>query len=145
MATTVPEVKLVTLTIDGVSVQVPEGTTIWDAAREAGIEIPALCHDPRYDPVGVCRMCVVDIGERVLAASCVRACEDGMTVETVSPRVEKQREMLTEMLMADQPEVDPKQTTTADNELLALAERYGVERENRMPGENGRPPTTPSR
>ena len=139
MATTVPEVKLVTLTIDGVSVQVPEGTTIWDAAREAGIEIPALCHDPRYDPVGVCRMCVVDIGQRVLAASCVRACEDGMTVDTVSPRVEKQREMLTEMLMADQPEVDPKQTTTADNELLALAERYGVERENRMPGENGRP------
>ena len=139
MATTVPEVKLVTLTIDGVSVQVPEGTTIWDAAREAGIEIPALCHDPRYDPVGVCRMCVVDIGGRVLAASCVRACEDGMTVDTVSPRVEKQREMLTEMLMADQPEVDPKQTTTADNELLALAERYGVERENRMPGENGRP------
>ncbi len=121
MSSTIEDVKLVTLTIDGSSVTVPEGTSIWDAAREAGIEIPALCHDPRYSPVGVCRMCVVDIGQRVLAAACVRTCEEGMTVDTVSPRVEKQRAVLTEMLMADQPEVDAKQTTTADNELLELA------------------------
>jgi NADH dehydrogenase/NADH:ubiquinone oxidoreductase subunit G len=58
----------ITLTIDGRKVSVPPGTTIWEAARQQGIEIPALCHSPRLKPVGVCRMCVVDVGERVLAA-----------------------------------------------------------------------------
>ena len=71
------------LTIDGRAVRVAPGTTIWDAARRAGIEIPVLCHDPRLAPVGVCRMCVVDVGERVLAAACVRECEEGMEVRSV--------------------------------------------------------------
>ena len=64
----------------------PEGTTIYDAAKGAGIDIPVLCHDERYDPVGVCRMCVVDVGARVYAAACVRPCEDGMEVKTVDAR-----------------------------------------------------------
>ncbi len=68
----------VKLTINDQELTVPAGATIWEAAREAGIEIPALCHDPRLAPVGVCRLCVVDVGERVLAASCVRECTDGM-------------------------------------------------------------------
>ncbi len=75
-------VTTVTLTIDGRKVTVPEGTTIWTAARDMGIEIPALCHDERYDPVGVCRTCVVDVGGRVYAPSCLRACEEGMEVKT---------------------------------------------------------------
>ena len=55
------------VTIDGqAAVTVAEGTTIWTAARDAGIDIPVLCHDERMDPVGVCRMCVVDVGGRVL-------------------------------------------------------------------------------
>jgi len=139
VTTVVPERALVTLTIDGREVTATEGTTIWEAAREAGIEIPALCHDPRYDAVGVCRTCVVDVGGRVLAASCVRPVEDGMEVDTRSPRIEKQRANLVELLMSDQPEVDPKQTTTADNELLEMATRYGVSRTNRFPHEDGRP------
>ena len=67
------------------TVTVPEGTTICDAAKQAGIDIPVLCHDERYDPVGVCRMCVVDVGGRVFAAACVRPCEDGMEVTTATP------------------------------------------------------------
>lgn len=59
----------VTLTIDGRRVSVPEGSTIWEAARRARIEIPVLCHDPRLRPVGVCRLCGGDVGERVLAAA----------------------------------------------------------------------------
>ena len=47
------EVRTVSLTIDGHNVTVPEGTTIWAAAKEVGIEIPVLCHDERYDAVGV--------------------------------------------------------------------------------------------
>jgi formate dehydrogenase major subunit len=112
----------VTLTIDGREVTVAEGTTIWEAAKDIGIDIPVLCHDERYDPVGVCRVCVVDIGARVLAPACVRPCEDGMEVKTSTDSVERQRAMLTRLLLVDQPapEKDPKETTTADNELLVL-------------------------
>ena len=127
----------VSLAIDGRELTVPEGTTIWTAARDAGIDIPVLCHDERYDPVGVCRMCVVDTGGRVFAAACVRPCEDGMQVQTATPDVLDSRAVLTELLISDQPprEQDPKQTTTADNELLALADRFGVGSVSRAGGD----------
>ena len=129
------ESRTVTLSIDGREVIAPEGTTIWEAAKSAGIEIPVLCHDERYDPVGMCRMCVVDVGGRVYAASCVRPVEEGMEVKTATPEVERNRATLTQLLMADQPPTgdDPKEITTGDNELLALARRYGVRRENGLP------------
>src|SRR5688572_3211139 len=92
------EARTVTLTIDGREVTVEEGTTIYAAANDAGIEIPVLCHDERYDPVGVCRMCVVDVGARVLAPACTRPCEDGMEVKTATEGVERQRAMLTKLL-----------------------------------------------
>jgi formate dehydrogenase major subunit len=122
------QARTVTLTIDGAEVTVPEGTTIWTAAKRAGIDIPVLCHDERYDPVGVCRMCVVDVGARAFAAACVRPCEDGMQVKTTTPDVERSRATLTALLLADQParDRDPKQNTTGDNELLALADRFGL-------------------
>ena len=132
--------RTVTLTIDGREVTVAEGSTIWAAAKAAGIDIPVLCHDERYDPVGVCRMCVVDVGAPAYAAACVRACEDGMDVKTATPEVERSRAVLTQLLLADQPERerDPKQTTTGDNELLALADRYEVSREDGLPLASGR-------
>jgi formate dehydrogenase major subunit len=134
------EPRTVNLTIDGREVEVAEGTTIWQAAKDAGIEIPVLCHDERYDPVGVCRMCVVDVGGRVYAAACVRPCEDGMEVKTATPDVERNRATLTQLLLSDQPppESDPKETTTADNELLVLVRRYGVQRQNGLPIGHGR-------
>lgn len=115
----------VELTIDGVPVSVPAGTTIWEAARGAGIEIPVLCHDPRYRPVGVCRMCVVDVGGRVLAASCVRACEPGMKVTASGPAIDEHRKMLTALLLADQPQV-PSQTRPQGSALTQLGARYGL-------------------
>ncbi len=145
MAITAPEsTGTVTLTIDGREVTAPEGTTIWEAAKAAGIDIPVLCHDERFDPVGVCRMCVVDTGAPAFAASCVRACESGMQVKTGTPEVERSRAMLTRLLMSDQPprERDPKQTTTGDNELLALADRYGVT-QGRRPAVRFRPRRRP--
>ena len=122
------EERTVSLTIDGQRLTVPEGTSIWKAARDAGIDIPALCHDERYDPVGVCRMCVVDTGARAFAASCVRPCEPDMEVATSTPEVERSRAVLTELLVVDQPAraEDPKQTTTADNELIAVADTYAI-------------------
>jgi formate dehydrogenase major subunit len=134
------EAPTVHLTIDGVEIEVPEGTTIWQAAKDVGIEIPVLCHDERYDPVGVCRMCVVDVGGRVYAAACVRPCEDGMEVKTATPDVERNRATLTSLLASDQPpeDEDPKETKTADNELLVLVRKYGVQRENGLPVGHGR-------
>ena len=70
------------LTIDGREVTVPAGTTVFDAARLQGIAIPTLCHQQNETPVGVCRLCVVEAGGRVLSASCIRPAEEGMTVTT---------------------------------------------------------------
>src|ERR1700752_3924614 len=100
MALSVPpktDAPAVTCTIDGREVTVPSGTTIYTAAQQLGIEIPVLCHDERYDPVGVCRMCAVDVGGRVLAAACVRPCEEGMEGKTANETVERQRKVLTEL------------------------------------------------
>ncbi|MCB9567161.1 MAG: formate dehydrogenase subunit alpha [Myxococcales bacterium] len=119
-----PEAR-VELTIDGETVHARAGATIWEAAREAGIDIPVLCHDPRYRPVGVCRMCVVDVGGRVLAASCVRPVEAGMKVTAHSPALDRHRTMLTALLMADQPEA-PRQARVQGNLLHVLADRYEV-------------------
>ncbi len=144
MAITTPpptetSVKTVTLTIDGREVTVPEGTTIWTAAKGMGIEIPALCHDERYDPVGVCRTCAVDVGGRVYAASCVRPCEDGMEVKTSTENLEKQRAKLAQLLLVDQPPVeeDPKGSTTGDNLLLDMVRQYGVPQEDGLPRGRG--------
>jgi NADH-quinone oxidoreductase subunit G len=54
--------NLVKLTIDGVQVEVPEGTLIVDAAKKVGIDIPVFCYHPKMEPVGMCRMCLVEIG-----------------------------------------------------------------------------------
>ncbi len=116
----------VSLTIDGEACSVPAGTTIWDAARAIGIDIPALCHDPRLHPVGVCRVCVVDIGQRTLAAACVRPCEADMAVRTDTAEVHRHRRTLVELLLSEQPATSRREATTADDALYALARDCGV-------------------
>jgi formate dehydrogenase major subunit len=116
----------VTLSIDGHQITVPEGTTIWEAARERGIDIPVLCHSPGMEPVGVCRLCVVDIGERVLAAGCVRECSEGMQVDTSSEKVQRNRKMLVELLLSEHPVPCAREQSSGDCELEALARQYGL-------------------
>ncbi|GAB4138028.1 MAG: formate dehydrogenase subunit alpha [Planctomycetaceae bacterium] len=132
---TLTATKHVTLSIDGNSITVPAGTTIWEAARQSGTEIPALCHSPNMEPVGVCRLCVVDVGERVLAASCHRECVEGMDVKTTSPAIEKHRRTLTELLMSEHPTPCVKQQTTGDCDLETLARQYDLECSHRNPEE----------
>src|SRR5690242_15084657 len=93
----------VKLTIDTREVTVPDGTSVFDAARMNGIAIPTLCHQQNETPVGVCRVCLVEAGGRVLTASCVRPAENGMVVTTDSPKVVAARRTVVEMLMADHP------------------------------------------
>lgn len=121
-----PDQPDVTLTIDGQPVTVPAGTTIWQAARDAGIDIPVLCHSEGMDPVGVCRMCVVDVGERVLAPSCMRECQSDMTVDASSEKVEKHRRVLTELLLSEHPVPCARELSSGDCELEALGRQYGL-------------------
>ncbi len=114
------------LTIDGLAVAVPQGTTVFDAARMNGIAIPTLCHQQNEIPVGVCRVCVVEAGGRVLTASCVRPAENGMVVDTRSEKVTAARRTLVELLMADHPSPCARQRNSGDCELEMLARADGV-------------------
>src|ERR671914_758715 len=85
--------ETITLRIDGVLVTVPKGISVLDAARSAGIAVPALCHREDLRPVAVCRVCCVDVrdngtgrGERVYPASCACEAKDKMVVETGAQR-----------------------------------------------------------
>jgi CRP-like cAMP-binding protein/Fe-S-cluster-containing dehydrogenase component len=118
--------SLVELSIDGRAVQVPAGTTVYDAARLNGIAIPTLCHLQNQTPVGVCRLCVVDTGARVLSASCVRPVEPGMKVVTNSEKVLAARKTLLELLMADHPTPCARQSHSGDCELETLAQSAGI-------------------
>jgi len=117
---------LIKLTIDGREVEVPRGTTIFDAARLNGIYVPTLCHQQHQAPVGVCRVCVVDVGARVYAASCIRECDPGMSVKTDAPGVQKARSALVELLMADHPAPCIRQQNSGDCELETLAAELSV-------------------
>jgi CRP-like cAMP-binding protein/Fe-S-cluster-containing hydrogenase component 2/ferredoxin len=118
---------IVELTLDGHPVVVPSGSTVLDAARSLGVDVPVLCHAPDQSPVGVCRVCMVEVtGARVLAAACVRAAETGMEVQTATDRVLRARRTVYEMLLADHPAPCLRQQTTRDCELETLAARAGV-------------------
>jgi CRP-like cAMP-binding protein/Fe-S-cluster-containing dehydrogenase component len=118
--------EIIELTIDGAGVRVPAGTTVFDAARMQGISIPTLCHLQNETPVGVCRLCVVDTGARVLTAACVRPVEPGLKVVTNSDKVIAARKTLLELMMADHPSPCARQKNSGDCELETLAAAAGV-------------------
>src|SRR5690606_7335658 len=84
--------RMVTLTIDGRSVTVPEGTSIMRAAMETAVEIPKLCATDMLEPFGSCRVCLVEIDGRAgTPASCTTPVAEGMVVRTVSERLDRIR------------------------------------------------------
>ena len=121
---------MLTVIIDGIQVTVPSGTTLYDAAQRAGIDVPVLCHSPHLQPVAVCRVCVVEVeGARVLQAACIRQAEDGMVVHTQSDKVKRSRHVLVELLMSDYPQYDtstPNGHPGKPNLLLDLAQNAGI-------------------
>ncbi|MGA9902315.1 MAG: cyclic nucleotide-binding domain-containing protein, partial [Terriglobales bacterium] len=98
----------------------------FDAARAADISIATLCHQQNENPVGVCRVCVVDVGQRVYAASCIRQVEPGMNVKTNTEAVLGVRNTLVELLMSDHPSPCARQQHSADCELERLAAQAGI-------------------
>ena len=97
---------MVTITIDGTEMQVPKGKLLIEAAEEQGVYIPRFCWHARMDPVGMCRMCLVEVeGPRgtMLTTSCTMPVADGMVVDTKSAVVEKAREGVLEYLLINHP------------------------------------------
>lgn len=117
------------LTIDGRTVEALPGERLLDAARRLDIDIPTLCQDDRLDPMGSCRMCLVEVeGERRLQPSCAFLAAPGMSVTTASERVRRHRKLLLSMYLADH-ELDadglPKQRGTG-NRLREQAIAHGM-------------------
>jgi NADH-quinone oxidoreductase subunit G len=82
--------KMVTLTIDGIKVEVPEGTLVVDAAKKAGVDVPVFCYHPKMEPVGMCRMCLVEIGRPVIDRATGQPVleEDGAPKVQFGPKLE---------------------------------------------------------
>jgi CRP-like cAMP-binding protein len=118
--------RTIELIIDDQPVTVEAGTSIFDAARMNGISIPVLCHAQNERPIGVCRVCTVDCGDKVLQASCVRPAENGMKVFTANEKVKKNRRMILELLMSDHPSPCARQRASGDCELETQAAAEGV-------------------
>lgn len=134
----------VTLTIDEQKVTVPAGTTVLEAAGQAGIFIPTLCHDPAIPGFGACRLCIVEIpGMRNLPASCVTAATGGMIVYTASEAVIEARRTIIDLLLANHPQDCLTCEKNGDCRLQDYAFMYGVkqtsfqgERKNYLPDDS---------
>jgi predicted molibdopterin-dependent oxidoreductase YjgC len=88
--------------LNGRTVTAHTGETVLDVARREGIDIPTLCHDPRLDPAGACRVCLVEVaGQRRMQPGCAWLVSEGMEVTTESPRIERHRQVLYGMYQAD--------------------------------------------
>lgn len=92
---------MVNVTINGIAVRVPEGTTIMEAAARAGITIPSLCYLKEINEIGACRVCCVEVeGESRLVSSCNNLVYEGMVVYTNSPRARQARRINVELLLS---------------------------------------------
>jgi len=141
-----PQPRTVSVTIDWVPVEVPEGSTILDACAKLGIDTPTLCYGETLTPANTCRVCVVELeGARTLVPACSRKVEPDMVIETNSPRVRLSRKMVIEFLSSS---VDLSITPAAaeyQRRYNAHPERYGppappdLERDRKPTGHHERP------
>ena len=125
------KVETITLTINGQEVKAKKGDTVLEAALEAGIYIPTLCHDPDLKPYGACRLCLVEIdGMRGLPISCTTPATDGMVVHTETDRVNQRRRSTMELIFANHPGDCFTCAKNQQCELLKIAQYVGMEQEH---------------
>ncbi len=125
-----------TLTLNDQTVPFEKDETIWQVAQRCGVEIPHLCYLPKpgYRADGNCRACMVEVkGERVLAASCLRKAQPGMVVTTNSARAKKSRELVFEMLLADQPKDKDNEFKNPDGQFAKMVATHQFPTESRFP------------
>lgn len=120
--------NLVKLKINGMEVEAPAGSTILEAARLLGINIPTLCYLKGLNEIGACRICVVEVkGARALAASCVYPISEGMEVQTNSPAVRHSRQMTLELILSNHRKDCLSCLRNQNCELQKLAKDFGLE------------------
>ena len=118
---------MVNLKIDGKNVVVPEGTTILDAAKQAGIDIPTLCFLKEINEVGDCRMCIVEVeGRKGFATSCIQKVEEGMVVHTHTPNVLEARHIILDLIISNHSKDCLTCTRSGNCELQDLAIKFNV-------------------
>ena len=121
------EKEMVNLIIDNQKVTVPKGTTILEAAKTAGIDIPTLCFLKDINEVGDCRMCIVEVeGRRGFATSCIQTVEEGMVVHTHTQNVLEARHVILDLIISNHAKDCLTCTRSGNCELQALATKFNV-------------------
>ncbi len=121
-------VQTLTITVNGKEAHAFPGQTILEAARAAGVDIPTLCHDPRLEPYGACRLCLVEVeGARGPMASCGTAVRDGMKIQTHTEKIIKLRKFVLELLLTNHPLDCPVCEAAGDCRLQDYAYEYLVD------------------
>lgn len=119
---------MINVTIDGVNVSVENGTTILEAARKCGIDIPTLCFLKDIHEVGECRMCIVEVeGRRGFATACIQKCEDGMVINTNTQNIIDARTVVLDLILSNHHKECLTCTRSGNCELQALAQKYNVQ------------------
>lgn len=122
------ETKMINLKINDIPVTVPEGTTILEAARSAGIKIPSLCFLKGVNEIGACRICVVEVkGARSLVASCVYPVSEGMEVQTNTEKVRNSRKLTLELILSNHRMDCLTCARNAHCELRELAAEFNID------------------
>ena len=123
------------VTVDNITVTVPEGTTLLDAARKAGIDVPTLCYLRDINEIGACRMCVCEVeGARALVAACVYPCFDGMVAHTNSEKLTDYRRKTLQLILSDHDQDCLACKRSTNCELQALCRRYGIDKSDYYAG-----------
>ncbi|MDD3268623.1 MAG: NADH-dependent [FeFe] hydrogenase, group A6 [Syntrophomonadaceae bacterium] len=118
---------MVNLTVDGIKISVPEGSTILQAAKEVGVSIPTLCYHPDQAVKANCRVCVCEVeGNRLLQAACAMPVFEGMTVKTRTPKVLEARRTILELILANHPQDCLNCIRNGNCELQSLAEEFAI-------------------
>ncbi len=119
--------NLITLIIDNQEITVPEGTTVLQAARSVGIEIPTLCFLKDINEVGDCRMCIVEIeGRRGFATSCMQKVEPGMVVYTKNENVMESRRVILDLIVSNHKQECLTCTRSNNCELQDLCKKFNI-------------------
>ncbi|MFP4502444.1 MAG: NADH-dependent [FeFe] hydrogenase, group A6 [Candidatus Hydrogenedentota bacterium] len=126
------------VTIDDITVEAPDGATVLEAAKQAGVKVPTLCYLEDVQAIGACRVCVVEVqGARSLVAACVAPVQDGMVVYTNSKRARNARRTVVELLLSDHQGDCQTCSRNEDCELQSLARDLGI-REIHYEGEQSK-------
>ena len=126
---------MVNVKVNGIAVSVPKGSTILEAARYAGVEIPTLCYLKDMNEIGACRICVVEAtGARGLVTACVYPVADGMEIQTNTEKVQKARKTTLELILSTHEKKCLSCVRSGDCELQKLCRDYGVEDSGKYDG-----------